>query len=208
MFSLLSSILCFRRSIGLGVLVVGLVAFLSHYLPASSTRATMRNESVQVTQDSGTGRQDVVSIPAKTSEAESVKETATDGGARQHLNAEEVFKALEMDENGFNWGRDWWKYLCIAVVGLLVVMCGIRLTKMLFRLVIFLVCLFTGVLGACFIGPHLTPLLQPHIPEKVLAFVNPELIGYVAGFVVAYIIVTIVMAFLPKTVQGGGSKGK
>ncbi|MBQ7650676.1 MAG: CvpA family protein [Victivallales bacterium] len=181
---------------------------MAHYLPASSPRTTMRSESVQGTENFGTGGRAVVAMSGKSADAEDSNRAEADGGARQHLNAEEVFKALEMDEHGFNWRKDWWKYLCMAVVGLLVVMCGIRLTKMLFRLVIFLICLFAGVLGACYIGPHLTPLLQPHIPEKALTFVNPELVGYAAGFVVAYLIVTIVMAFLPKTVHGGGSKGK
>ncbi len=204
MFSLLSHLLGFRRSIGLGVFVAVLVVFLSHYVPALSPRAAIRNDNMQMTSDSDNGRQHVVAMPQKSVEAEATEESES----KNRISKEEIFKSLEMDEQGFNWRKDWWKYLCIVIVGLLVVMCGIRLTKMLFRLVIFLICMVTGFLGACWIGPYLTPVLQPHIPEKVLSIINPELIGYVAGFVIAYLVITIVMALLPKTVRGGGTKDK
>ena len=171
--------------------MAALIVSLSRFAPAKPTGATMQTAQAQN-----------VVLPQET------ESEYADDGVDGRRGKEELFKALEMDENGFNWRKDWWKYLCIVLVGLLVVFCGIRLTKMLFRLVIFGVCVLTGILGAFWLGPMLTPVIQPHIPEQVLSFASPELVGYAAGFALAYLIITIVIAFLPKTVREGGSKEK
>jgi len=206
MLILLLKLFSLRRSIGLGVVVATLLA-ISHYVPALAPNTTMRNESVQTEQPAGNGLQ-VVSMPQESSDGKITKSVVSDGDSGGKMTKDEFFKNLEMDEEGFNWRKDWWKYLCIVLVGLLVVVCGIRLTKMMFRLVIFLVCMVTGILGSFYIGPLVTPVLQPHIPEQVLKYVNPELVGYVAGFVLAYLIITIVIALLPRAVHGGGPKKK
>ncbi len=191
MFSMLSYILGFKRSIGLGVALAALIVSLSRFAPAKPTGTAMQTAQAQS-----------VALPQET------ESEYADDGADGRRGKEELFKALEMDENGFNWRKDWWKYLCIVLVGLLVVICGIRLTKMLFRLVRFGVCVLTGIFGAFWLGPILTPVIQPHIPERILAFASPELLGYAAGFALAYLIITIVIAFLPKTVREGGSPEK
>ena len=205
MSMLLSYLIDFKRSIGLGV-VLAMVFSLSHYVPALSSNTTMREESVE----QGQARETQSRIVAMARRPAMAEPTADDPARDPDsvMAQDEFFRTLEMDENGLNWRKDWWKYLCIVLVGLLAVFLGIRLVKMIFRLVIFLICMVTGFLGAFYIGPHLTPLLRPHIPERVLDFMSPELVGYVAGFALAYLVVTIVMALLPKTVHGGGSRGK
>ena len=207
MFSLLSCLFGFRRTIGLGVAVAAMIVSLSHFMPSVSNNTATWNElNKRLGQTHVNATSEPVAMPQAAGGVETA-EDSTDGG-ESNASREKIFKALEMDESGFNWRKDWWKYLCIVIVGLLVVMCGIRLTKMLFRLVIFAVCVVTGILGAFWLGPMLTPLISPHIPESVQGYASPELVGYAAGFALAYLIVTIVVAILPKTVRGGGTTEK
>ena len=207
MFSLLSCLFGFRRTIGLGVAVAAMIVSLSHFMPSASSNTAKWSElNKRLGQTQVHSTTEPVAMPQAAGGIEAEEESTGEDGA--NVSREKIFKALEMDESGFNWRKDWWKYLCIVLVGLLVVVCGIRLTKMLFRLVIFAVCVFTGILGAFWFGPMLTPLISPHIPESIQGYASPELVGYAAGFALAYLIVTIVVAILPKTVRGGGTTEK
>ena len=207
MFSLLSCLFGFRRTIGLGVAVAALIVSLSHFMPLESQNSAKWGAlNKQLTQTQVNAPSEPVAMPQTSDSMEATEDTPD--GEESNVSREKIFKALEMDENGFNWRKDWWKYLCIVIVGLLVVVCGIRLTKMLFRLVIFAVCVVTGILGAFWFGPMLTPVISPHIPESIQRYASPELVGYAAGFALAYLIVTIVIAILPKTVRGGGTTEK
>ncbi len=207
MFSLLSCLFGFRRTIGLGVAVAAMIVSLSHFMPSMSSNTAKWNElNKRLGQAHVNTASEPVAMPQAAGGMEAEAEST--GGEGANVSREKIFKALEMDEGGFNWRKDWWKYLCIVLVGLLVVVCGIRLTKMLFRLVIFAVCVFTGILGAFWFGPILTPLISPRIPESIQGYASPEIVGYAAGFALAYLIVTIVIAILPKTVRGGGTTEK
>ncbi len=120
-------------------------------------------------------------------------------------NGEEAARALEFSEEGFNWRRDWWKYMLLALGSLLVLYFGIRLTRMLYRLAVFALCVLAGLLGSFFLEPLLSPLLENRLPERLAEVISYRQLGYVAGFLACYLVASIVVGLLPKRLRNGSS---
>ena len=119
MFSLISTLFGLRRSIGLGVTVAALMVSLSTFFPSKGGQAAARPAAKGEFKDNGT--YGVVAIPSeapkRAEEAEAV--SSANANASPAFDKEELFKTLEIDGEGFNWRKDWWKYLCIVLVGML-----------------------------------------------------------------------------------------
>ncbi|MBR4221587.1 MAG: hypothetical protein IKR81_10545, partial [Victivallales bacterium] len=147
MFSIIGSLFSLKRSLGLGLAVAAfLVAVMPHLSQQKAVQPTVQ-QSVQ-TQSGVVGMetapgQMTVTPAQETTEAgefaateerqpENTEENAPANGAKQ------IFKELEFSEEGFNWQKDWWKYLALAIGSLLILYFGLRITKMVFRLIVFL----------------------------------------------------------------------
>ena len=128
-------------------------------------------------------------------------------GALRELagSGEEAARALEFSEEGFDWRRDWWKYMLLALGSLLVLYFGIRLTRMLYRLAVFAVCVLAGLLGSFFLEPLLSRFLENRLPERLAEVISYRQVGYVAGFLACYLVASIVVGLLPKRLRNGSS---
>ena len=109
--------------------------------------------------------------------------------------ADSLMEELALDPDGVNVGADWWKYILIALSGLLVVYLAIRLTLYILRLVGVLVCIAVGAAGAYF-AQLLNPRLEAFMPESVQRF-TPFVSGLI-GFLVCYAVGTLIMMFIRK----------
>ena len=135
-------------------------------------------------------------------QSEATAENVSGNGSKQ------IFKDLEFSEEGFNWQKDWWKYLALVIGSLLILYFGIRITKMIFRLIVFLLCVGAGVLGAICLEPLLSPWLSPRMPEALTRFMTSQHAGYALGFLICYLVATLIISFIPRKMQGGPASEK
>lgn len=138
----------------------------------------------------------------ETDDAKNAEDTV-DKPAHSVENIKSAFNRLNFSDNGFDWKNDWWKYLALALGSLMTVYFGIRLTKMLFRFVLFVLCVGAGVCGAIFLEPVLSPIIENHIPERLSGMVTSQHAGYVIGFLAFYLLASIIIGILPKRFRDG-----
>ena len=217
MFSIIGSLFSLKRSLGLGLAVAAfLVAVMPHLSQQKAVQPTVQ-QSIQ-TQSGVVGMetapgQMTVTPAQETTEAgefaateerqpENTEENAPANGAKQ------IFKELEFSEEGFNWQKDWWKYLALAIGSLLILYFGLRITKMVFRLIVFLLCVGAGFLGAICLEPLLSPWLSPRMPEGLTRFMTSQHAGYALGFLICYLVATLIISFIPRKMQGGPASEK
>lgn len=113
----------------------------------------------------------------------------------------ESLEQLEISEGGFNWRKDWWKYLLIVLGSLLALFFAIRITNMLFRMIVFSSCLAIGGLGSLIFAPYLTPLVERILPENVSEKVRPGIISHAIVFFCAYFIALCLMHLVLKPMR-------
>ncbi len=109
---------------------------------------------------------------------------AVSQGGEPSLN--DQLKVLELDEEGFNFQRDWWKYLVMLVGGSLALFVLVRVTRLVVRLVLCIACLVVAFFGAVAFGPFIGSFLEPRLPEAALQFMSASNYGYVAAFLLCY----------------------
>ena len=69
----------------------------------------------------------------------------------------------------------------------------IRITKMLFHLIVFAVCLVVGSLGSVFLSPYVQPFVSSMMTEAMAQKVSPSLVAHSLTFLLCYFIALIVM---------------
>ncbi len=111
------------------------------------------------------------------------------------LHAEGIADELALDPEGVNFSADWWKYILMALAGIVILYLAIRLTLYILRLVGVLVCIAVGAMGAYF-AQLLNPRLEAFMPESVQRF-TPFVSGLI-GFLLCYIVATMVMMLIRK----------
>ena len=79
---------------------------------------------------------------------------------------------------------------------------------MIFRLMVFLLCVAAGFLGAVCLEPLLSPWLSPRMPEGLTRFMTSQHAGYALGFLICYLVTTLIISFLPRKMQGGRESEK
>ena len=118
---------------------------------------------------------------------------ATETSSSGQAVSESINEHLELSRNGFDWRRDWWKYLSIILGCLLALFLVIRITKMLFHLIVFAACLVVGILGSVFLSPYVLPFVSSLMTEEMAQKVNPSMVAHALTFLLCYFIVLIVM---------------
>ncbi|MBQ7177717.1 MAG: CvpA family protein, partial [Victivallales bacterium] len=113
-------------------------------------------------------------------------------GPQQNNSLQENIKMLELDENGFNWHRDWWKYVLMALSVVIVAYLTLKVTNMLFRTAIVMLCIGFGIVGSLLLAPVVTPWLANLLEGKLPAFLAPVYIAYALCFLVCYLIATAI----------------
>ncbi len=136
-----------------------------------------------------------------------VAETEAPPGVVSKNDLETVQETLAFDEEGFNWRQDWWKYLTLLLGILMSLLLAIRLTKMLFRLFLFLLCLAVATGGAMGLQPLFLPWMQQIAPAWRIPGLRPEHLAYAVAFLVSYLIGTFLLGLLmKKLVPNSGEK--
>ena len=126
---------------------------------------------------------------------------ATESSSPKPAVSEGIGEHLELSKNGFDWHRDWWKYLSIVIGCLLALFLAIRITKMLFHLLVFAACLAVGALGSVFLGPHVQPFVSSVMTEEMAQKVNPGLVAHALTFLLCYFIALTVMWFVHRPMK-------
>ena len=215
MFNIIGSLFSLKRSMGLGVAVVAfLVGVMPHLAPRQAGQSAGA-QSVQAhngvvgigtlpVQETVTPAQGVTA--SGEGEATEEMQTTQDAPAMENTPDKEpnpIFRELEFSAEGFNWQKDWWRYLALAIGSLLVLYFGIRVTRMIFRLIVFLLCVAAGFLGAVCLEPLLSPWLSPRMPEALTRFMTSQHAGYALGFLICYLVATLIISFIPRKMRGG-----
>ena len=219
MFNIIGSLFSLKRNLGLGLAVAAFLVAVMPHLSPQKVEQSAGQQSVQAQSGvvgMGTAPVQDTVTPEPTAAGEiAVDENGLQPNANPATAAEsatsgpnQIFKDLEFSEEGFNWQKDWWKYLALAIGSLLILYFGIRLTKMIFRLVVFLLCVGAGVLGAVCLEPLLSPWLSPRMPEGLTRFMTSQHAGYALGFLICYLVATLVISFIPRKMQGGPASEK
>lgn len=112
--------------------------------------------------------------------------------SQQNNSLHENIKMLELDEKGFNWRRDWWKYMLMALSVVIVAYLTLKVTNMLFRTAIVMLCIAIGIVGSLLLAPVVTPWLANLLEGKLPAFLAPVYIAYALCFLLCYLIATAV----------------
>jgi len=115
--------------------------------------------------------------------------------ARPVLDLEQL-RVLELDQEGINWGQDWWKYLLMLLSGLLCLCLVVYLTKVLFWFFGVLVCLGSALAGGIFLDSLFTAWLPPLLPEAVTGLVSASMICHILGGLLAYGAAACLLAIL------------
>lgn len=111
------------------------------------------------------------------------------------LHAEGIADELALDPEGVNFSADWWKYILMALAGIVILYLAIRLTLYILRLVGVLVCIAVGAMGAYF-AQLLNPRLEALMPESMQRF-TPFVSGLI-GFLICYAVGTFIMMLIRK----------
>ena len=218
--NILGSLFSIKRNMGLGLAVA---AFLVAILPRFSSQQTGSQTAIAQKAQANSGVISMETAPSQeipdsdnppSEEAGTVLQDGEPSSLQQPSSdnlpkeTNPIFKELEFSEEGFNWHRDWWKYLALAIGSLLVLYFGLRITKMILRLAIFLLCIVAGVLGAICLEPLLSPWLSPKMPETLTRYMTSQHLGYALGFLICYLLATLILSFLPRKMQGGPASEK
>ncbi|MBR4674358.1 MAG: hypothetical protein IKP00_07835 [Victivallales bacterium] len=209
MFNIIGSLFSLKRSIGLGVAIAAfLVAVMPRLAPQKAGQQNIQAQSGVVGMGTAPVQETVTPAQETTAAGEAVVTEGEQSAFTAESGTNKIFKELEFSEEGFNWQKDWWKYLALAIGSLLVLYFGIRITKMILRLIVFLLCVGAGFLGAICLEPLLSPWLSPRMPEGLTRFMTSQHAGYALGFLICYLVATLVISFIPRKMQGGPSSEK
>lgn len=130
------------------------------------------------------------------SEVHQMTTTETAVAEQPSGNGLEQLRVLELSEDGFDWGRDWWKYTIMALAGALVLFLVLHTMRLIMRLLISMVSVAAGVMVAKTCGPALGNWSASFLPETLMLHFSAEQVGYVLGFLVGYLLVSIVISLL------------
>lgn len=213
MFNIIGSLFSLKRTMGLGVAIAAFLVAVMPHLSQQKAEQPAGQQSIQT--QSGVVRMETAPVQERSSTGESIVRDGVQPDAQAAPAAENaskgpnpIFKELEFSEDGFNWQKDWWKYLALAIGSLLILYFGLRITKMLLRLIVFLLCVGAGFLGAVCLEPLLSPWLSPRMPEGLTRFMTSQHVGYALGFLICYLVATLIISLLPRKMQGGPASEK
>lgn len=195
MMGILWRLLPGRRRWGLGLVVASALMLASPYLTEWSRAATAPQATQQTTDETQT-----------TAETENLVETNGENRRNftnplDHLQKLESLKTLEFTNQGFDWRRDWWKYLILALGSLVILYFGLHVTRLLCRLAVFALCVGVGVIGSLLLEPRLAPLLAQHLPSQAANLFSAHHVGYAIGFLVSFGLTNLVLHWLPGPVR-------
>ncbi|HOG50036.1 MAG TPA: hypothetical protein PKY10_05565 [Lentisphaeria bacterium] len=182
------------RRLSLAITVAMVLALAAPYLADRTSAGTSPDAAGPVTQ----------TPPPEPSQPSAETGSAASQNPLDHLQKLEMLKTLEFTNQGFDWRRDWWKYLALALGSLTVLYFGLHITKMVCRLAVSVFCVGVGIIGALVLEPRLAPMLANYLPANAARLFSAHHVGYVIGFLVSFGLTTIILNWLPKPLLNSG----
>ena len=180
MLTALATILGLKRSLVTGLAVAALLVALGPQIKKfGQQQGTMAQQTV-VAPQSTEAPQTVVQPGAPKEEQENSPQSSL----------QENLKVLELDEDGFNWRKDWWKYAIMALTVILLAYFTLKVTNLLFRTAIVMLCIVFGLVGSLILSPVVAPYLALLLDGKLPSFLEPVYIAYALCFLVCYLLAT------------------
>ena len=103
-----------------------------------------------------------------------------------------ITAALEFDENGLNWRRDWWKVSLAALVAVLTLLLLLHAARIILKFVSLLICAILALIGAFFLQGITLPYIQEYAPQSLTNFISAEYLALFLLFIVCFCIVSII----------------
>ena len=194
MLTALATILGLRHTLPTGLVIAALlIAFGPQLRKLNQTQPTQQSQVQQVQQLQAPTAQAQQAPQAPTTQAQQAEQAV-----QKENSLQENIKVLELDEEGFNWRKDWWKYVIMALSVILLAYLALKVTNMLFRTVIVTLCIAFGLIGSLLASPVVTPLLERLLEGKLPAFLAPSYISYALCFLVCYLLATAITNYIIK----------
>jgi len=133
--------------------------------------------------------------------------TETTGAEQPSGNGLEQLKVLELSEDGFDWGRDWWKYTIMVLAGALALFLVLHTMRLIIRLLVTMASIAVGMMVAKVCGPALGNWCAPLLPDAIMLHASAEQVGYVLGFLLGYLLVSIIASILLRPLKKPKQRG-
>lgn len=183
MLTALATFLGLKRSLVTGLAVAALlVAFGPQFKKLGQQQETMAQQTIAAPQQS-------TAAPQTAAQPSPPKEDLPQGNSPQST-LQENLKVLELDEEGFNWRKDWWKYAIMALTVILLAYFTLKVTNLLLRTAIVTLCIVFGLIGSLILSPVIAPYLAQLLDGKLPSFLEPVYIAYALCFLVCYLLAT------------------
>ncbi len=186
MLSLLSTIFGLKRSIGTGLAIAALLVAAGPYIKKLTGTQQPAMQTAQPAMQNNNG------LPHQFQHGNSQFSGQQPPAAEEAGALDGSLKVLELDEEGFNWRTDWWKYLLMVTVIVCLAYMTLKITNLLFKTAIVTLCIVAGLVGSLITAPFITPPLAKLLQGKLPAFLAPSYLAYAICFLVCYLIVTAI----------------
>ena len=191
MLTALATILGLRHTLPTGLVVAALlIAFGPQLRKLSQSQQTQQSQAQQV--------QQLQVQQTQVQQTQTEQPAQAEQATQKENSLQENIKVLELDEEGFNWRKDWWKYVIMALSVILLAYLTLKVTNLLFRTVIVTLCIAFGLIGSLLASPVVTPLLESLLEGKLPAFLAPSYISYALCFLVCYLLATAITNYIIK----------
>ena len=188
MLNAIATLLGLKHSLVTGLAIVALLLVFGPQLKqmGNAQQTQQVQQAQQVQQEQELPQQQQATEALQTLPQEQVQEHEQNNSLQENL------KIFELDEKGFNWNRDWWKYVLMALSVVIVAYLTLKVTNMLFRTAIVMLCIALGLVGSLLLTPVVTPFLASFLEGKLPDFLAPIYIAYALCFLVCYLIATAI----------------
>ncbi len=182
MLNAIATLLGLKHSLVTGLAIAALLLVFGPQLKKMGTTEPQQGQQAQQVQQMPSHQQPLVTETQQ----------AQPQGQEQNNSLQENLKVLELDEQGFNWKRDWWKYVLMALSVVIVAYLTLKVTNMLFRTAIVMLCIAFGLVGSLLLTPVVTPFMADFLEGKLPSFLAPIYIAYALCFLVCYLVATAI----------------
>lgn len=182
MLNAIATLLGLKHSLVTGLAIAALLLVFGPQLKKMGTTEPQQAQLVQQVQQ----------LPSQQQPLVTETQQGQPQGQEQNNSLQDNLKVLELDEQGFNWKRDWWKYVLMALSVVIVAYLTLKVTNMLFRTAIVMLCIAFGLVGSLLLTPVVTPFMADFLEGKLPSFLAPIYIAYALCFLVCYLVATAI----------------
>lgn len=121
---------------------------------------------------------------------EAVQLAAADG-------SDSLMAALEFQEGGFDWHKDWWKVTVMVLMVTLAMLVIIYTARVILKFLVMVICAMLALVAAFFLQQPVQPYIQDYAPDSLLKIVPLEYVTLFLLFVACFVFVSLfALAFI------------